>query len=260
MKNYKLVIAYDGSRYHGWESKKNQDTIQGKLEEVLQRMSHQEVKVIGAGRTDARVHARAMVANVHMETGLSAEEIRDYMNRYLPDDIAVTEVKEASERFHARYNAAGKTYQYRCYEGSSKPIFDRRYVTILGQYNSAIKAPVSETDQAPRLNLQAMKQAAAYLLGQHDFMSFCANAKMKKSTVRTIDRIEIDRQGDYILMSFHGDGFLQNMVRIMAGTLIEVGYGRISAEQIPEILQGRQRSLAGPTAPAQGLCLMEIDY
>ncbi len=244
MKNYKLTICYDGSRYHGWEKKKGLDTIQGKIEAVLERMCQVEVKLIGAGRTDAGVHARAMVANVHMDTGLSAEEIRKYMNRYLPDDIAITEVKEASDRFHARYNAVGKTYRYTCYEGDAKPVFERKYTTVLEDH----------------VDLHKMKKAAQYLLGQHDFKSFCGNPKMKKSTVRTIYSIDIGKEGGFITMNFHGNGFLQYMVRILSGTLLEVGYGRIEPEKIIDILEAKSRREAGPTAAPQGLCLMEIDY
>lgn len=244
MKNYRFTISYDGTRYHGWEYKKEVDTIQGKMEAVLHRMCEAEVKLIAAGRTDAGVHAEAMTANAHMETKRSTREIRDYMNRYLPDDIAVLEVKEASERFHARYNASGKTYCYTCYDGPSKPIFQRKYVTKL----------------EGSVNVNRMLQAAEFLLGEHDFRSFCGNPKMKKSTVRTIHSIDIIREGDCISFYFHGNGFLQNMVRILTGTLLEVGYGRIQPEQISTILEAENRKFAGPTAPAQGLRLIRVDY
>ncbi len=243
--NYKLIIAYDGSRYYGWEHQPNTElTIQGKLEQVLFRMVDEPVEVIGAGRTDAGVHARAMVANVRLDTELSQEEIFDYMNRYLPDDIAVCQVKRASERFHSRYNALGKTYCYTCYMGAVKPVFDRKYVYVL--------------DQQP--DVERMKEAAVYLMGTHDFASFCSNPRMKKSTVRKVDRIEIQKQGDYLRLTYHGTGFLQHMVRILTGTLLEVGYGIRTPESMEELLDARKRALAGFTAPARGLCLMEVDY
>lgn len=252
--NYKLLISYDGGRYHGWEKKRNVETIQGKLEEVLKKMTKtagedkretaEEIKLIGAGRTDAGVHARGMVANVHLDTGKNPQEIRDYMNRYLPDDIAVLEVKEVSPRFHARYNAAGKKYVYTCYVGQAKPVFYRRYVTVL--------------KECP--DVEKMKEAAVHLEGRHDFKSFCGNARMKKSTVREVDKIEIIQQGDFIYFSFHGTGFLQNMVRIMTGTLLEVGYGRKKPQEMKKILASGDRQMAGPTAAPGGLCLMEIDY
>lgn len=243
MANYKLTIEYDGTRYHGWERKRNLDTIQGKIEDVLTRMTGEtELNLIGAGRTDAGVHARGMVANVHLKTPIQPEELRSGLNRYLPEDIAVREVRQAADRFHARYNAAGKTYRYTCSLG--KNVFQRRYVTRL--------------EETP--DVERMRRAAAFLMGQHDFRSFCGNPKMKKSTIRTIDRIDIERRGDLLTFTFHGDGFLQHMVRILVGTLIEVGCGRMEPEQMPDILAAQRRSEAGPTAPAGGLTLMSVDY
>lgn len=243
MANYKLTIEYDGTRYHGWERKRNLDTIQGKIEDVLTRMTGEtELNLIGAGRTDAGVHARGMVANIHLKTPIQPEELRSGLNRYLPEDIAVREVRQAADRFHARYNAAGKTYRYTCSLG--KNVFQRRYVTRL--------------EETP--DVERMRRAAAFLMGQHDFRSFCGNPKMKKSTIRTIDRIDIERRGDLLTFTFHGDGFLQHMVRILVGTLIEVGCGRMEPEQMPDILAAQRRSEAGPTAPAGGLTLMSVDY
>lgn len=243
-KNYKMTISYDGTRYYGWEHQPDRDTIQGKLESVLEIMCGEFIDVIGAGRTDAGVHARAMVANAVMDTEKTPEEIRDYMNRYLPEDIAVEEVREASDRFHARYKAVGKTYCYTCYDGPVKPVFNRKYVTKL-------------THAA---DVEKMKQAAAYLEGEHDFKSFCGNSKMKKSTVRIVDSIEIKRSRGYIYFTFHGTGFLQNMVRILVGTLLEVGYGEIPPERVKKILEAKDRKQAGPTAPPEGLCLVRVDY
>lgn len=244
MKNYKMIIEYDGSRYYGWQRQPNQTTIQGKLESVLGVMCGKEVEVIGAGRTDGGVHAKGMVANACMETECSPEEIRDYLNKYLPDDIAVLEVREASPRFHARYNAIGKTYQYTCYDGDVKPVFERKYYTRL--------------EEKPDVEL--MRKAAEVMQGEHDFRNFCVNPKMKKSTVRKVDKIEIVREGGYIRFTFHGNGFLQNMVRIMVGTLLEVGCGRMTVEQVEAVLANPDRQKAGPTAPALGLCLMSVDY
>lgn len=284
-RNFKMKIRYDGTRFQGWESQPGVDmTIEGKIETVLRRMLEDEisegdgnskdasikplgkiscddaddnskdngtvinagmpVKVIASGRTDAGVHALGQVANVHLDTNMSAADIQSYLNRYLPEDIAIEELKDASERFHARYNALGKTYRYTCYYGDSKPVFDRKYVNVL--------------DQEP--NIKAMRQAAEYLIGTHDFKSFCANPRMKKSTVRCVDSIEIEKEGPYIRMYFHGNGFLQNMVRILSGTLLEAGFGRMSPERVGEVLEAKDRKLAGPTAKAQGLCLMEVDY
>ncbi len=244
-KNYRFLIEYDGTRYYGWQRQPDQETIQGKLEKVLALMTGDDtVEMIGAGRTDAGVHARGMVANAVFETTLSEEEIRDYFNRYLPDDIAVKQVKEAAPRFHARYNAVGKTYRYTCYEGPVKPVFDRRYFARL--------------DGAP--NLEKMREAADILEGEHDFRNFCATPRMKKSAVRRVDSIRIERRNGYLYFTFHGEGFLQNMVRILVGTLLEVGYDRMDCGQVRLALNPEIRQKAGPTAPAMGLCLMEVDY
>lgn len=244
MKNFKFLIEYDGSRYYGWQRQPDKNTVQGKLESVLEVMCGKETEVIGAGRTDAGVHAAGMVANAFLDTEKSCGEIRDYMNRYLPEDIAVKEVREASPRFHARYNAIGKTYRYTCHEGAVKSVFDRKYCTRL--------------EEKP--DLQPMRQAAELLAGRHDFRNFCVNPRMKKSTVRLVDGIQIKQEGDYLTFTVHGEGFLQGMVRIMVGTLLEVGFGRMSVEQVAEVLENPDRQKAGPTAPAQGLCLMRVDY
>ncbi len=245
VRNYKMILSYDGTRFYGWEHQPNTDmTIQGKLESVLSRMTEQEIEVIGAGRTDAGVHAKGMVANARLDTSMTEEEIRDYMNHYLPDDICVREVRIASDRFHSRYNALGKTYCYTCYTGDLKPVFNRKYVWVL--------------EQAP--DVEAMRQAAGYLTGTHDFASFCSNPRMKKSTVRKVDRIEIEPSGAYLNLTYHGTGFLQHMVRILTGTLLEVGWGKRTPESMEELLEAKSRSLAGITAPAKGLCLIKVDY
>ncbi|MFN2926051.1 tRNA pseudouridine(38-40) synthase TruA [Lachnospiraceae bacterium YH-ros2228] len=256
IRNYKLKIAYDGTRYFGWEHQPGKETIQGKLETVLARMCGLDLKdtdfmqndckiqLIGAGRTDAGVHARAMIANVFLDTALTPEQIRDYMNRYLPDDIAVREVSLASDRFHARYKAQGKTYQYTLYDGPVRPVFNRKYYTYLDQ-------PV---------DTEKMAEAAEHLIGEHDFKSFCGNSHMKKSTVRNVDRLDVRRAKGYIYITVHGTGFLQNMVRILVGTLLEVGYHRMTPDDMTSILEAKDRKKAGPTAPAKGLCLISVDY
>ncbi|MGN0268926.1 MAG: tRNA pseudouridine(38-40) synthase TruA [Lachnospiraceae bacterium] len=245
VKNYKMVISYDGTRYFGWERQAATDmTIQGKIESVLSKMTEKEVTIQGAGRTDAGVHARGMVANARLDTDKTVDEIRDYMNHYLPDDICILEIKKAGDRFHSRYNAMGKTYCYTCYTGKLKPVFDRKYVTIL--------------DETP--DVEKMRQAASLLVGTHDFASFCGNPKMKKSTVRKIFDIQIQQNGPYLTMTYHGSGFLQYMVRILSGTLLEVGFGKRTPESMTKLLEARKRALAGATAPARGLCLLKVDY
>lgn len=251
-KNYKLTIRYDGGRYLGWQHQPGKDmehTIQGKLELVLSRMLEEEkadasVEVIGAGRTDAGVHALAMTASVFLDTEKTEQEIFTYLNHYLPDDIAVDEVKTAADRFHARYNAAGKTYCYTCWCGRTKPVFDRKYVMVL--------------EEMP--DLDRMRKAAEFMEGEHDFASFCTLPGKNKSTVRIVDKIAIEQDGRYIRMTFHGTGFLRNMVRILTGTLLDVGYGKKTPEQVREIMEAKDRKLAGPTADPQGLCLIKVDY
>ncbi len=243
-KNYRITIKYDGTRYYGWQRQPGRDTVQGRLEGVLGRLCGRETESIGAGRTDAGVHAEAMTASARFDTELTAEEIRDYMNRYLPDDIAVTGVAEAGPRFHARYNALGKTYRYTVFTGKIKPVFGKRYMTVL--------------EELP--DMEKMREAAKLLVGEHDFRNFCVNPRMKKSTVRTVYDIDIKREGDIISFTFRGNGFLQNMVRIMVGTLIEAGCGRIDSERIEKALKSGERLKAGPTAPSQGLCLVKVDY
>lgn len=243
--NYKLTIQYDGSRYDGWQRQGNTaNTIQGRLEDVFSRLAGERVEVQGAGRTDAGVHARGQIATVRLPDGMSAAEVMAYANRYLPEDIAVISAEPAEERFHARLSARGKVYRYHLRLGTVPDVFERKY-----QYR--VKEP---------LNLEEMARAAARLTGRHDYRSFCANRRYKKSTVRTVSAIEIAQAGDEVTITFRGDGFLYNMVRILTGTLLEVGLGRRRAEEMPGILAARERSAAGFTAPAQGLSLDEVIY
>ena len=253
-KNYKMIVSYDGTRYYGWEHQPDTDmTIQGKLEAVLEGLRMSEgtggadaspITVIGAGRTDAGVHARAMTCNVLLDTELTEEALQAYMNRYLPEDISVNDVRICADRFHSRFKAMGKTYRYTCWYGASRPVFDRKYVYVL--------------DRKP--DIGRMQAAADLMTGLRDYKSFCGNPRMKKSTVRAVDTIRIEESGSYIRFYIHGSGFLQNMVRIMTGTLLEVGFGDRDPEEIPQILAACDRSRAGFTAPAKGLCLMKVDY
>ena len=245
--NYKIIVSYDGTRYRGWQKQTNTgDTIQGKLEALLSRMAGEEVAVQGAGRTDAGVHALGQTANFRMDTELSDRELMDAINGFLPDDIAVLSLKRASERFHSRLSAVGKAYCYRIYTGNARPVLSRRYVWNLGR----------------ELSVERMEQAAAYLTGLHDFKSFCGNPRMKKSTVRRIDSVKVWREPgeDEVRIRFEGNGFLQNMVRIMTGTLAQCGLFERDPEEIPRILEARDRSAAGPMAPASGLTLVEVKY
>ena len=245
--NYKMILQYEGTRYDGWQKQKNTDrTIQGKLEQVLSRLTGETVEVQGAGRTDAGVHALGQVASFHMNTEMTEGELSDCLNRYLPEDIAVISLQQAPPRFHARLNAAWKTYRYRLSFGKQKPVFDRKLVYHI--------------DQKP--DFGAMEKAARLLEGTHDFRAFCANKHMKKSTVRTLYKITIctGPEENRASVLFYGDGFLYHMVRILMGTLLEIGTGKRKPEDVPEILESRDRVRAGFTAPASGLFLENVKY
>ncbi len=243
--NYKLTIQYDGSRYDGWQRQGNTDnTIQGKIEAVLFRLTGERVEIHGAGRTDAGVHAEGQVASVRLSGARAAAEVMAYLNQYLPEDIAVMAAEEADERFHARLSAVGKVYRYDIRLGDTPNVFRRKY-----QYRVA-----------EPLDVVGMKQAAQHLTGTHDYRAFCSNKRYKKSTVRTVRAIDIDVDGANMSITYHGDGFLYNMVRILTGTLLEVGLGERKPEDMPAILDSLDRTRAGKTAPAQGLTLVKVEY
>ncbi len=243
--NYRMIVQYDGTRYNGWQKQGDTDnTIQTRLETVLERMTGEKVDVHGAGRTDAGVHARGQVAQFRLVNYKKPEEIKEYLNRYLPEDIGVLSVAEAAPRFHSRYNASKKTYIYRISKNKAAHVFERKYVY---EYEG-------------KLDVNAMKMATIQLRGEHDFKSFCGNPRMRKSTIRNIYTIKIDETPDEIVMTFIGEGFLQYMVRILVGTLIEVGEGKRDPQSMNALLEARDRRMAGPTAPAQGLILAEVDY
>ena len=244
MRNLRLDICYDGTRYRGWQRLPGKDdTIQGKLETTLSRILDENIEISGSGRTDSGVHARGQVANFHCESSMKAEEILLKLRMYLPEDIGIYSCRDVSERFHARLNAKEKTYRYRIWNSNTPNVFDRRFVAVFPE----------------QLNLDTMNQAAQHLLGEHDFSAFCGNAKMKKSTVRYLRSIDIRRSGEEIVIDITGNGFLHNMVRILVGTLIEVGRGARQPDSISALFGGK-RADAGFLAPAQGLCLMEVFY
>ncbi len=255
MRNFKIVLQYEGTRYRGWQRQVSTDnTIQGKLESLLSKMLGQETEITGSGRTDAGVHALGQVANFHADTKMSEREILDYMNFYLPEDIAVIDVREVSPRFHSRLNVKGKTYCYRVVQTDIPHIFDRKYAHLIKE----------------SLDVAAMEKAAEYLVGTHDFKAFTSTKKGKKSTIRTIECIEIIRTKsvsmcmgnaqDEIRFIYSGNGFLYHMVRIMTGTLLEVGMHKRRPEEMTEILNSGQREMAGELVPAKGLILMEVRY
>ncbi len=245
MKNYKMLIQYEGTRYQGWQRQEStENTIQGKIETLLSKMCGRPVEIQGSGRTDAGVHALGQVINVHMETDYQCDDILSYMNQYLPEDIGVISVEEASERFHSRLLAKGKTYTYKVINSRIPHVFDRKYAYVFPE----------------KLDVQKMEAAAEFLCGTHDFAAFTSTKKSKKSTVRTITSIEITKEEDVLTFTFKGDGFLFHMVRILMGTLLEVGVGTKAPEDMDRILVSKKRSEAGPLVPALGLTLVEVRY
>ena len=249
MRNIKLTISYDGSRYQGWQSQKHTDnTIQCKLETLLSKYLEEPIELSASGRTDAGVHALGQVANFHTNSNASIDEIRQAFFDYLPQDIAVTNIEEVDSRFHSRFHAVSKCYRYRIWNSPLLDVFQRNYVWQITE----------------PLNLEAMLQATRFLTGTHDYISFCSNKHMKKSSVRTVSEIALSYNkipyGQEIIFDFHGNGFLYNMVRIMTGTLVEVGKNKRKPQDMEAILQAKNRQAAGMTAPPMGLMLMYVNY
>lgn len=245
MKNYKLTLQYDGTKYNGWQRQGNTaNTIQGKLNEIIGKYLGEEIDVAGSGRTDAGVHAYGQVANFKTEKCLNTEQLLKELNQYLPHDIRVTAVEEVDERFHARLSAVSKTYEYVIDNGEVADVFTRKYAWRIEE----------------SLNVGAMKTTSKHLLGTHDYTSFCGNKKFKKSAVRTITDITIEENNGKIRISYTGNGFLQNMVRIMTGTLVEVGLGKRQADTMQTIIEAKSRETAGMMAPPEGLFLKCVLY
>jgi tRNA pseudouridine38-40 synthase len=245
MNNYKLIIQYDGGRYKGWQRLgKGENTIQGKIENVLSELVGRKIEIIGCSRTDAGVHALAQIANFKIDENLTESEIKNYLNRYLPQDISITQVMSVPERFHARYNSKAKTYLYKIWNEEHTNPFMRKYSMHVKQ----------------KLNIERMKKACQYFIGEHDFTAFSNAKSKKKSMVREIYSIDIVENGGFIQIRVRGNGFLYNMVRKIVGTLIEVGLGKIDAEDIPRILDSKERSQVGCLADAGGLYLEKIDF
>ncbi|TYO93814.1 tRNA pseudouridine(38-40) synthase TruA [Desulfallas thermosapovorans] len=247
MRNIKLTVAYDGTNYHGFQEQRGTGlaTIQETLEQCLGRLARRRVQVIGAGRTDSGVHARGQVVNFDASGWpIPVERIPLALNGLLPGDIVVTQAREVEENFHARICARSKTYRYTIWNSGIPSPFHRLYSCFW---------PVS-------LDAEAMSAACTYLEGTHDFKCFQASGATVKTTVRTLYQARVIREGPVIHFVFNGDGFLYNMVRIMAGTLLQVGMGKIKPESIKTLIESRKRALAGPTLPPQGLCLERVEY
>ena len=244
MKRVKLVVAYDGTNYHGWQVQDNGITIEEVLNRTISELVQEDIKVIGASRTDAGVHACGNVAVFDTESRIPGDKFSFALNQRLPDDIRIQESCEVDADFHPRYADTVKTYEYN--------ILNRRFeLPSKRLYAAFCYYP---------MDIERMNQAAAYLVGEHDFKSFCSAGAQVQTTVRTIYAVNVTIEDDMVHIRITGNGFLYNMVRIIAGTLMQVGTGLMEPEQVKEILEARDRSKAGPTAVAKGLTLVEIRY
>lgn len=245
MITYKMEIQYEGTRYKGWQRLKTTEaTIQSKIETVLARLLGESIEIQGSGRTDAGVHARKQIASFKTRNNMTADVLMHEMNQYLPEDIVITSLSASSDTFHARFNALKKTYVYQIWTAEHPPVFERHYVMDL---------------EGKNLDIEAMKKASRQFIGTHDFKGFSTD-KTKKSTVRTIDDIAFVTDGHLLKIEFTGNGFLYNMVRIIVGTLIEIGLGKRDASSVEAVFISNNRELAGETAPAKGLILEEVYY
>ncbi len=244
IRNIKLTVLYDGSEYHGWQIQSGLRTIQAALTEAIQEFIDVEVRVFGASRTDAGVSALGQVALVQIDSAIPVENLAKVITHRLPPEIAVAEAVEVPQGFDLIGAAKSKLYRYTIFTGACRPVLQIKHCWHLPQ----------------KLDIAAMAQAGAMLVGKKDFKSFAAAADQRENTVRTIFRCDVTNENDWIYIDVEGDGFLYNMVRNSVGTLVEVGSGRQKTEKINEILEAKDRTAAGPIAPAAGLCLMWIKY
>ncbi|BCN28977.1 tRNA pseudouridine(38-40) synthase TruA [Anaeromicropila herbilytica] len=247
MKNIKLTIMYDGSRFLGWQrlgSEHGEKSIQDILEQNISKLLGEAIKIIGSGRTDTGVHAFAQIANFHTRSTMGLEDIFRTLNHSLPEGISITDIEEVQKEFHSRYDAKSKTYEYHIDTREVANVFTRKY---------ALHEPFS-------YDINAMKEASRYLIGEHDFQAFASRMNDDRTTIRIIESIDIDKEEDEIRISIKGNGFLYHMVRIMVGTLILVGKGKMKPEDIKRILESRNRKNAGPTVSSVGLFLKRVEY
>ncbi|TYQ15151.1 UNVERIFIED_CONTAM: tRNA pseudouridine38-40 synthase [Acetivibrio alkalicellulosi] len=244
MKNIKLIIEYEGTNYHGWQIQKNAKTVQSTIEKAIKGLTGEEIKLTASSRTDFGVHAYGQTANFKTHSSIPADRFSYALNKMLPDDIVIKQSEEVEIDFHARYNAKGKKYRYIIYNSQFPSAILR---------NRAYHIPF-------KLNFENMKEGASFFCGTHDFSAFKSSGSSVKTSIRTITEISLVKNEDIIKMEIAGDGFLYNMVRIIAGTLVDVGMGRIESKDIIGIIEGRDRKKAGRTAPAQGLYLLEVYY
>lgn len=244
MRNIKLIVEYDGTNYAGWQRQNNAITIQQRVEEAVEIVTGTFSEVTGSSRTDAGVHAKGFVCNFHTESKIPSANFKKALNGFLPEDIVIIDSKEVDEKFHSRFDSLGKRYVYTVVNGAERPAIGRNYMYHFHR----------------DLDMEKMKEASKYFLGTHDFSAFKKTGSSVKTSVRTITELQITKEEKNISFSIVGDGFLYNMVRIIVGTLLEVGVGRFSPEYIVDIIKSKDRSKAGKSAPASGLCLEEVYY
>ncbi|WP_300277215.1 tRNA pseudouridine(38-40) synthase TruA [Peptacetobacter sp.] len=243
MRNIKIIVQYNGANYCGWQEQPDSLGIQGNIEYAIKEITKEKVKINGSGRTDAGVHAIGQVANFKIESKIDVSRIPDALNSKLPKDISIIDAEEVDEDFHARYSAKGKVYRYLVYNS---------------RYRNPILKDISYQVKYD-LDFDKMKKAAESLVGTHDFCGFMSSGSSIKDTVRTIRNVKIEKEGDLIVFEFEGNGFLYNMVRIISGTLIDIGRGKIE-ENMEEIIKSKNRSNAGHTAPGHALFLKKVFY
>jgi len=243
-RNIRLVVEYDGTRYFGWQLQKDQPTVQGELQRAVEEITRRKTLVVGAGRTDAGVHAEAQVANFHTASPIPARKWAEALNAHLPQDVAVVSAEDVPLDFHAQFAATSKVYRYRVLNRPARTAIDRYRVHL-------VKAP---------LDVERMAEAARHLVGTHDFRSFGSEMSKKEKTVRTILSFDVPRAGPFVDFLVHGDGFLYNQVRSMVGTLLPVGLGKQLPSWTREVLEARDRAKAGANVPAKGLTLVEVRY
>lgn len=244
MRNIKLTIEYDGKEYNGWQKQPNKLNIQGEIEKAIEQITGEKVELNASGRTDAGVHSLGQVANFKTQSQLPIEKFAIAINSQVKNSIRIIRAEEVEERFHSRYNCKQKTY---------------RYVINNSPYGSSIYRNL-EYHMPVKLNVGDMQKAVSYFEGEHDFKAFKSSGTSSKSSVRTIYKAIVKQEGDRIIIELTGNGFLYNMVRIIAGTLVDVGLGKIHPDTIPEIIESKDRTKAGKTLPPHGLFLMQVKY